>query len=79
MSSQFHASEVALADLGLAALSADRPGPWTVVVGGLGLGHTAHAALANPKVGEVLIVEFLAPIIAWPSGGSCAAWEHADP
>ena len=45
MSSMFHEVEVALADLGLGALGA---GEWDVVVGGLGLGYTAVAALAPP-------------------------------
>jgi len=69
MSSQFHASEVALADLGLAALDPKRSEPWSVVVGGLGLGHTAHAALKNQQVGELIVVEFLAPIIGWHEAG----------
>ena len=42
MSSMFHEVEVALADLGLASLDG---GPFDVVVGGLGLGYTAVAAL----------------------------------
>ena len=46
MSSLFHEVEVALADLGLAALD---PGPSDVVVGGLGLGYTAVAALKHPS------------------------------
>ena len=41
MSSLFTASEVALAEYGLAALNR---APLTVVVGGLGLGYTAQAA-----------------------------------
>jgi hypothetical protein len=42
MSSLFHDSEVALADIALSAL--DGTG-WDIVVGGLGLGYTAAAAL----------------------------------
>ena len=42
MSSLFTASEIALADLGLAALDGDR---LDVLVGGLGLGYTARAVL----------------------------------
>ncbi len=67
MSSQFHASEVALAELALKRLAGLMPGsqPWQVVVGGLGLGHTARAALDDARVGEVVVVEFLEPIIGW--------------
>ena len=42
MSSLFHESEVMLARLGLGALEGRA---WDVVVGGLGLGYTAAAAL----------------------------------
>src|ERR1700710_481040 len=56
MSSLFHEVEVALADRGLAALA---PGSWDVVVGGLGLGYTAVAALKHPAVRELIIVDAL--------------------
>lgn len=46
MSSLFTVAEVALADLGLAAVSGDN---LRVVVGGLGLGYTAVAALADAR------------------------------
>ena len=62
MSSRFTASEVALARLGLAACTGD---DLAVVVGGLGLGHTAKAVLDEPRVGELLVVEALGPVIAW--------------
>lgn len=62
MSSLFTVAEVALADLALALL----PGSGLdVVVGGLGLGYTARAALANPRVGSVHVVEALAAVVAW--------------
>src|ERR1700683_2592405 len=47
MSSLFHEVEVALADMGLAAVNAPE---LDVVVGGLGLGYTAVAALKHPGV-----------------------------
>ncbi|MGH1357607.1 MAG: hypothetical protein ACRBC3_02460 [Burkholderiaceae bacterium] len=71
MSSQFHASEVALATLGLDRLAQLRPAgqQWQVVVGGLGLGHTAKAALDDDRVSELLVVEYLEPIIGWHQRG----------
>ncbi len=66
MSSLFHEVEVALADLGLAALA---PGEWDVVVGGLGLGYTAMAALANARVRSLFVVEALDAVIAWHKRG----------
>jgi spermidine synthase len=66
MSSMFHAVEDALAELGLGALE---PGEWDVVVGGLGLGYTAVAALAHPTVDSLLVVDFLAPVIDWHQRG----------
>ena len=62
MSSAFVEGEIALADLGLAAVGGD---DLQVVVGGLGLGHTAAAALNNGRVRELLVVEFLPPVIHW--------------
>ncbi len=47
MSSLFHEVEEALAQIGLAELHGKR---CDVVVGGLGLGYTARAALAHPEV-----------------------------
>ncbi|MEO6652027.1 MAG: spermidine synthase, partial [Ilumatobacteraceae bacterium] len=46
MSSLFTAGEEAVADLGLAATDGD---DLRIVVGGLGLGHTTNAALADPR------------------------------
>ena len=51
MSSLFTASEIALAQLGLAELV--RPG-LDVVVGGLGLGYTAKAVLEHANVASLL-------------------------
>ena len=66
MSSLFHVVEVALADLGLAALA---PGAWDVVVGGLGLGYTAVAALKHDSVRELVVVDFLEAVIDWHQRG----------
>jgi spermidine synthase len=68
MSSLFHAVEDALADLGLAA-TAPAEGHLDVVVGGLGLGYTAAAALRNANVRSLRIVDFLAPVIRWHQTG----------
>lgn len=62
MSSLFHEVEVALADLGLAAVAGER---LDVVVGGLGLGYTAVAALKHVRVAELLVVDVMAPVIEW--------------
>lgn len=62
MSSLFHAAEEALADLGLAAAVSD---PLDVVVGGLGLGYTAAAALKCPRLASLHVVDFLEPVIRW--------------
>jgi len=67
MSSMFTAVEVALADLGLAAVKNDAP--LEVVVGGLGLGYTAQAALRDERVGELLVVDALAEVIGWHEKG----------
>jgi len=67
MSSLFTASEIALARLGLGALGGDSS--LDVVVGGLGLGYTAAAVLENARVGSLLVVEALAPVIDWHRRG----------
>jgi spermidine synthase len=65
MSSLFTAVEIALADLALTG----RTGPLDVVVGGLGLGYTAQAALKYPAVHSLAVVEVLAPVIEWHRRG----------
>jgi len=62
MSSLFHESEVALTDLGLGELTGQG---WDIVVGGLGLGYTAAAALKYDQVARMVVVEALAPVIEW--------------
>lgn len=66
MSSRFTAAEIELARLGLAAL--DRTG-LDVVVGGLGLGYTALAALENQRVRSLIVVDALAAVIEWHEQG----------
>ena len=66
MSSMFHEVEVALADLGLGALGA---GEWDVVVGGLGLGYTAVAALAHAAVRALVVVDALDAVLDWHRRG----------
>jgi spermidine synthase len=67
MSSLFPVAEVALADLGLAAVCTDgaEAAGLDVVVGGLGLGHTAHAALRDDRVRALHVVEALPQVIGW--------------
>lgn len=66
MSSLFTVGEIALANLGLAATTAEG---CDVVVGGLGLGYTAHAALIHPRLQSLLVVDALAPVIDWHRHG----------
>lgn len=66
MSSQFTVAEEELARLGLAAA---REGRLDVVVGGLGLGYTARAALEDPRVGTLTVVETLEDVIDWHRRG----------
>lgn len=62
MSSLFTEGEVALARLGLDGLPGDR---LDVIVGGLGLGHTAAAVLDHPRLGRLVVVEAIDAVIAW--------------
>jgi spermidine synthase len=66
MSSAFTAAEIALADIGLSSLPHDG---LDVVVGGLGLGYTAQAALANPRVGSLIVIDALPEVIEWHQAG----------
>jgi spermidine synthase len=66
MSSLFHEVEEALARFGLAELKGQT---WDVVIGGLGLGYTARAALENHNVASLLIVDALQPVIDWHQRG----------
>jgi spermidine synthase len=75
MSSLFTVAEVELARLALARL----PGTdadLDVVVGGLGLGYTASAVLADDRVRSVTVVDALDEVIGWHVDGLlpfCAA------
>jgi spermidine synthase len=62
MSSLFTVAEIELARLGLASLEGD---DLDVVVGGLGLGYTAHSVLEDPRVASVTVVEALTEVIEW--------------
>ena len=66
MSSLFTATEEALAQLGLAACTAEH---LDVVVGGLGLGYTATTVLADPRVRRLDVIEALPPVIDWHLNG----------
>lgn len=76
MSSAFTAAEIALADIGLATLSGEN---LDVVVGGLGLGYTAQAVLAQTNVGSLVVIDALPEVIEWhqsgliPVGGALSA------
>lgn len=62
MSSLFFDAEAALADRCLARLDGR---DWDIVVGGLGLGYTAMAALKFRQVRRLVLVEYLQPVIDW--------------
>lgn len=66
MSSLFTEAEIQLAKLGLAALEGT---DLDIVVGGLGLGYTAVAALEDPAVRSLVIIEVMAPVIDWHRRG----------
>ncbi len=78
MSSWLNESELQLAHLGIAAAG---EGSYEVLVGGLGLGYTAFAALGYERVQKVTVVEFLPEVIEWhvkervPLGAQL----HSDP
>lgn len=62
MSSLFTVGERALAELGLGAVDGEQ---LDIVIGGLGLGYTAGAALADPRVRSVRVIDALADVIDW--------------
>jgi spermidine synthase len=66
MSSAFTVAEEALAELGLTATSGDG---LRVLVGGLGLGYTAIAALRDPRVVALSVIDTLPAVIDWHERG----------
>jgi spermidine synthase len=66
MSSLFTVAEVELARLALGELAGHN---LDVLVGGLGLGYTAHAVLEDPRVRSLTVVEALGEVIDWHRRG----------
>ncbi len=66
MSSLFVDAEVALSTLALKILDRKQA---NVVVGGLGLGHTAAAVLDDSTVASLKVIEVMAPVIRWHQKG----------
>ncbi|HUG39559.1 MAG TPA: hypothetical protein VMM12_03685 [Longimicrobiales bacterium] len=66
MSSHYTVSETALAAL---ALDMHQGSGLRVLVGGLGLGYTAHAALESPRVDELVVIELLPQVVGWLERG----------
>lgn len=62
MSSLFTVVEQELAHLALAQVNGS---DLSVLVGGLGLGYTARAALSDQRVSSVQVIEAVAPVIDW--------------
>lgn len=62
MSSLFTVAEEELAHLGLAAVAGDG---LSVLVGGLGLGYTAVAALHDSRVTSLTVIDRLGAVIGW--------------
>ena len=62
MSSIVNDAEIALAEFALPLVACDR---CDVLVGGLGLGYTAQAALEAHNVTTVTVIEFLERVISW--------------
>src|SRR5688572_25941393 len=56
-------------ELATRALALIPGGELRVLIGGLGLGYTAAAALADPRVAAVDVIERLPEVIAWHRRG----------
>lgn len=66
MSSLVNEAELALATIPLSMLGAREV---DVLVGGLGLGYTANAALDHPQTRSVTVVEYMDAVIDWHQQG----------
>ena len=66
MSSLFTVAEEELATLGLAVTEGDQ---LSVLVGGLGLGYTAIAALRDPRVSAMTVIDTMPAVIDWHQRG----------
>ncbi len=66
MSSLFTEAEIQLSKICLAALDGSE---LDVIVGGLGLGYTAKAALEHASVRSLKVVDVMAPVIDWHQRG----------
>ncbi|HEY4225787.1 MAG TPA: spermidine synthase [Pseudolysinimonas sp.] len=66
MSSLFTVAEEELARLGLEAVHGER---LEVLVGGLGLGYTAIAALRDPRVSAMTVIDTMPAVIEWHERG----------
>lgn len=62
MSSLHTESERALAKFAIDRIAGE---DLQILIGGLGLGYTAAAALQSPRVGEVRVIELLPQVIGW--------------
>lgn len=75
ISSLFTEAEIQLARLGLAALRSNRgrnfnSDPYLdIIVSGLGLGYTAVAALEDPSVKSLRVIDVMKPVIDWHQRG----------
>lgn len=70
MSSLFTEAEIQLSKLGLAALKEHgHKNELDVIVGGLGLGFTAIAALEDPAVKSLRVLDVMEPVINWHQRG----------
>jgi spermidine synthase len=78
MSSLFVEAEIAISRIALELLAG---ADLDVVVGGLGLGFTALAVLADPRVRSLVVVDALAEVIEWHERGLIPAGAQlvADP
>jgi spermidine synthase len=75
MNSRVHGSEDALAELACTRVG-DRPAP-TILIGGLGMGYTAAAALRRlgPQA-RVVVAELVPAVVAWNRGVLAALAGH---